>query len=1310
MRYDHLFSALVIAALTAAGTLCHAAPTITTQPVSAVVTVGGTASLSVTAGGTTPYSYQWLKDGAMLPGQTNATLTYAAFQFTNSGSYRVVITNAQGMVISRPASLSVANAPLQAWGYNYEGQLGMGNTSRENKCPVSVASNVVAVAAGSGHSLFVKADGTLWATGKNLQGQLGIGNNTDTNQPVSVASNVVTVAAGYDHSLFVKADGTLWAMGYGNSGQLGNGSSGDINLPVSVASNVVAVAAGTYHSLFVKADGTLWLMGSDRISSYFTPQSVASNVVAVAAGYRHSLFVKADGTLWAMGQNDCGQLGNGNTSPQNLPIKVASNVVAVAAGGYHSLFMKADGTLWAMGMNSSGQLGNGNTTEQDTPVSVASNVVAVAAGYYHSLLVKADGTLWAMGSNGNGQLGNGTNISQKLPVMDMTVISVASLGAMVGANHSLAVAMAKTLATVTLSTNLTQTYNGTAKPVSVVTSPANLTVSVTYNGSATAPTSVGRYPVIATVNDSTYYGSATATLVIRTTPSVTTWPTASAIPYGQTLASSALSGGSASVAGSFVWTTPGTAPAIGTTSQGVTFTPADAGLYDSVSGTVNVVAVVPPTITTVAVSGRTPGGATLNAAINPNGYPVGALFQYSTNMNFSVAATVSTLAGSDQFNGPWGVAADASGSVYVADTGYNRICKVTAAGVVTTLAGSGENGYADGTGTAAQFASPQGVAVDSSGNVYVADAGNRCIRKVTAAGVVTTLAGLALNPDNADGPGTAARFNYPTGVAVDTSGNVYVADYNNYSIRLITTSSPAILAQSGLTGASRVNVSLSLTGLVAQTTYYYRALATNSLGTITGETLSFTTPAASTVTLASSPNPSTYGSNVTLTATVSTNTATGTVTFMEGTQTLDSGILTGGVASFTLSNLAVGDHSITAVYTGDGNYGASTSSALTQVISQATATVTLSNLNQTYTGSALNATASTTPAGLTVNLTYNSSANAPTNPGSFTVVATIADVNYTGSATNTLVISKAMPSVTTWPSATAITYGQTLADSTLSGGVGAGTFAFTTPATDPNAGSASQAVTFTPTAAENYQTVSGSVSVTVSKATTSITTAPTASVIVYGQALASSSLSGGVGSVAGSFAFTTPTTAPNAGSASQGVTFTPTAAENYQTVSGSVSVTVSKATTSITTAPTASVIVYGQTLASTSLSGGVGSVAGSFAFTTPTTAPNAGSASQGVTFTPTDSTNYTTAVSTVSVTVSSYTAQPATMLGLPVANPDGSGKILTFAAMPNFAYQVEASDDLENWSPLATITAGADGHLVIIDTGAGNERFYRFKK
>jgi hypothetical protein len=139
-----------------------------------------------------------------------------------------------------------------------------------------------------------------------------------------------------------------------------------------------------------------------------------------------------------------------------------------------------------------------------------------------------------------------------------------------------------------------------------------------------------------------------------------------------------------------------------------------------------------------------------------------------------------------RFNWPEGVAVDSAGNVYVADMNNDTIRKVTPGGVVTTLAGQGIRGSADGTGSAAQFDLPEGVAVDSAGNVCVADTGNNTIRKVTPGGVVTTLAGLAGSQGSADGMGSAARFNEPEGVAVDSAGNVYVADFWNQTIRKVT--------------------------------------------------------------------------------------------------------------------------------------------------------------------------------------------------------------------------------------------------------------------------------------------------------------------------------------------------------------------------------------------------------------------------------------------------------------------------------------------------------------------------------------------
>ena len=152
-----------------------------------------------------------------------------------------------------------------------------------------------------------------------------------------------------------------------------------------------------------------------------------------------------------------------------------------------------------------------------------------------------------------------------------------------------------------------------------------------------------------------------------------------------------------------------------------------------------------------------------------------------------------------QFNYPQGVAVDSSGTVYVADTSNNRIRTITG-GVVATLAGNGSNGYLDGAGTVAQFSHPEGIAVDSSFNVYVADFGNHRVRKITAAGIVSTLAGSG-TAGFADGSGLAAQFNYPQGITIDTSGNVYIADSTNNRIRIITSSGVvSTLAGSGVAG------------------------------------------------------------------------------------------------------------------------------------------------------------------------------------------------------------------------------------------------------------------------------------------------------------------------------------------------------------------------------------------------------------------------------------------------------------------------------------------------------------------------------
>jgi len=142
-----------------------------------------------------------------------------------------------------------------------------------------------------------------------------------------------------------------------------------------------------------------------------------------------------------------------------------------------------------------------------------------------------------------------------------------------------------------------------------------------------------------------------------------------------------------------------------------------------------------------------------------------------------------------RFTFPSGVAVDSSDVIYVADTDRNTIRKISSGGVVTTFAGLAipQGGSEDGNGTSARFRHPVSLAVDSSGNVFVADTNNHTIRMVTSAGVVTTLAGSALNIGSVDGTGSTARFSSPGGIMVDGSDNIYVADSNNHTIRQVTT-------------------------------------------------------------------------------------------------------------------------------------------------------------------------------------------------------------------------------------------------------------------------------------------------------------------------------------------------------------------------------------------------------------------------------------------------------------------------------------------------------------------------------------------
>jgi len=230
-------------------------------------------------------------------------------------------------------------------------------------------------------------------------------------------------------------------------------------------------------------------------------------------------------------------------------------------------------------------------------------------------------------------------------------------------------------------------------------------------------------------------------------------------------------------------------------------------------------------ITTVAGNGNIgtvgssngDGGPALAATLaNPAAVAVdasGNLFIADLNdqriRKVSAGGTITTIAGNQTtgFSGdgglatsaslyaPSGVAVDASGNLFIADSGNNRIRKVSASGVISTVAGNGTSNYSGdgGTATSASLYGPYGVAVDATGNLFVADNGNNRIRKVSSSGIITTVAGSGANPGGFfgdGGPAISADLNNPSSVAVDASGNFFIADYQNNRIRRVSSGLP----------------------------------------------------------------------------------------------------------------------------------------------------------------------------------------------------------------------------------------------------------------------------------------------------------------------------------------------------------------------------------------------------------------------------------------------------------------------------------------------------------------------------------------
>jgi alpha-tubulin suppressor-like RCC1 family protein len=317
-----------------------------------------------------------------------------------------------------------ADGSLWGWGLNGNGQIGNDTTYVTRQQPVAVMSGArwLSIAAGQGHSLAIKSDGTLWAAGVNATGQLGTGDTTQRQEwtQIGTDNDWKLIAAGGIFSFGIKNDGSLWAWGYNDDGELGLGYlSYSVNRPTRVGTdtNWTGVSCGFVYSLALKRDGTVWSTGFngagslgrttvDNYDSSFALIDSANNWRTISAGCLHSLGITRDGTLWGWGNNSYGQLGNSGSSSMepigqagidnNWAYIAASDGAAIGVNlfGTHSAgFRTQANALCTAGSNYIGQLGNGTRLAGTTGQTEFNCDAAMIPTSIRNLTAKANTTI-----------------------------------------------------------------------------------------------------------------------------------------------------------------------------------------------------------------------------------------------------------------------------------------------------------------------------------------------------------------------------------------------------------------------------------------------------------------------------------------------------------------------------------------------------------------------------------------------------------------------------------------------------------------------------------------------------------------------------------------------------------------------------------------------------------------------------------------------------------------------------------------------------------------------------------------------------
>lgn len=380
------------------------------------IAAGRGKSFAVTAFGDV---WAWGRNDEAQLGLEDPTRNRAVPERLNVSGVRFIVSGLENTFAVRN------DGTILGWGKNSSGQLATGH-SEEVPQPVELTQlrPVLAIASGDQHSLFLYEDGTVWAAGSNSFGQLGIddesGRSRETPVQVVGLDSVVAVAAGSIHSLALRDDGSVWAWGSNARGQIGTGSLREALKPtrverLSTFDDSVAIAANDQNSFALRSDGTVWAFGDNTFGTLGAPSTPGSrvpvpvvgldNVVQIAAGNKFGVALRANGSVWAWGTNFFGELGGlpGFARQAAQPIEGLDNVLMITVGGSHGLALSANdgcdgfggfgGRLLAWGHNLDGERGDGTgvTWPRPTPVLTLGDGSACATSIGSRLIIYKTG-------------------------------------------------------------------------------------------------------------------------------------------------------------------------------------------------------------------------------------------------------------------------------------------------------------------------------------------------------------------------------------------------------------------------------------------------------------------------------------------------------------------------------------------------------------------------------------------------------------------------------------------------------------------------------------------------------------------------------------------------------------------------------------------------------------------------------------------------------------------------------------------------------------------------------------------------------